>query len=61
MIHELKVIGSRCGPFPEAITALREQKVDVVSLISRRMRLADGVDAMRTCGRSDVIKVLLEP
>ena len=61
VIHELKVIGSRCGPFPEAITALREQKVDVVSLISRRMRLADGVDAMRTCGRSDVIKVLLEP
>jgi len=61
VIHELKVIGSRCGPFPEALSALVEQKVDVVSLISRRMKLADGVVAMRTSGREDVIKVLLEP
>ena len=61
VIHEIEVIGSRCGPFPEAIHALAEGKVDVISLISRRMKLSDGVDALRTAEQPDVIKVLLEP
>ncbi len=61
VINELNVIGSRCGPFPEALGALATQKVDVLSLISRRMKLSDGPEAMRVAGRSDVIKVLLEP
>lgn len=61
VIHEIQVIGSRCGPFPEALAALSAQKVDVLSLISRRAKLADGVDAMRAAAQKDVIKVLLEP
>lgn len=61
VINEIQVIGSRCGPFPEALYALASQKIDVVSLISRRMKLADGVDAMRVAKQSDVVKVLLEP
>ncbi len=61
VIHEIQVIGSRCGPFPDALYALATQKVDVLSLISRRLRLADGVDALRSSTQSDVIKVLLEP
>lgn len=61
VIHEIKLIGSRCGPFPDALNAMAAGKVDVLSLISRRMKLADGVDAIKTASRSDVIKVLLEP
>ena len=61
VVNELNVIGSRCGPFPEALAALGAQKIDVVSLISRRMKLQDGVDAMRAAERDDIIKVLLEP
>lgn len=61
VIHELKVIGSRCGPFPEALTALGDAKVDVLSLISRRMKLEDGVEALRTAQQPGIIKVLLEP
>ncbi len=61
VIHEINLVGSRCGPFPEALTALAEKRIDVVSLISRRMKLADGVEALRTAARPDVIKVLLEP
>ncbi len=61
VIHEIQLIGSRCGPFPEALTALAEEKVDVVSLISRRAKLADGVEAIRTAAQPGVIKVLLEP
>jgi len=61
VIHEIEVIGSRCGPFPEALAALVDQKVDVVSLISRRGKLSDGVEAMRLANQPGVIKVLLEP
>ena len=61
VIHELQVIGSRCGPFPEALGALVRQQVDVLSLISRRMKLTDGLEAMRIAASPDVIKVLLEP
>ncbi len=61
VIHEINLIGSRCGPFPDALDALSSEKVDVVSLISRRMKLADGPDTLKTAAKSDVIKVLLEP
>lgn len=58
---EIRLIGSHHGPIPEALAALAESKIDVLSLISRRMKLADGIDAIRTASRPDVIKVLLEP
>ena len=61
VIHEIKMIGSRCGSFPEALEALSSEKVDVLSLISRRMKLSDGPDALRISTKSNVIKVLLEP
>lgn len=61
VINEINVIGSRCGPFRTALDALRDKKIDVLSLISRRMKLADGVEALRLSKSSDVIKVLLEP
>ena len=59
VIDEVNVIGSRCGPFREAIRALAERRVDVVSLIHRRMRLDQGVEAMELAGRPGVLKVLL--
>ncbi|MCC7146334.1 MAG: alcohol dehydrogenase catalytic domain-containing protein [Phycisphaeraceae bacterium] len=65
VINEIQVIGSRCGPMAEALWALAGDKLDVVSLISRRMKLADGAEALRLCagatGSQGVIKVLLEP
>ncbi|MCX5659073.1 MAG: alcohol dehydrogenase catalytic domain-containing protein [Planctomycetota bacterium] len=62
VINEIQVIGSRCGPFPEALALLGSGKVDVLSLISRRMKLADGVEAIKASGRGgSTIKVLLEP
>lgn len=61
VINEIKLIGSRCGPFSEALAALSAEKVDVLSLISRRAKLADGVDAIKAAAKPDVIKVLLEP
>ena len=59
VIDEISVIGSRCGPFREAIRALAEKQVDVASLITRRMKLEQGVEAMELAARPGVLKVLL--
>lgn len=61
VINEINLIGSRCGPFSEAISALSSESIDVLSLISRRVKLADAVEALKTAAKPDVIKVLLEP
>src|SRR5438477_2528234 len=59
VIDEVSIVGSRCGPFKEAIRALAEKQVDVVSLIHRRMKLEQGVEAMELAGRPGVLKVIL--
>ena len=59
VIDEINVVGSRCGSFREAIRALAEKRIDVASLIHRRMRLDQGVEAMDLAGRPGVLKVIL--
>jgi len=59
VIDEVQIIGSRCGPFREAIAALAAKRIDVVSLIHRRMKLEQGVEAMELAGRPGVLKVVL--
>jgi threonine dehydrogenase-like Zn-dependent dehydrogenase len=59
VIDEINIVGSRCGPFREAIRALAEKRVDVASLIHRRMKLEQGVEAMALAGRPGVLKVIL--
>lgn len=61
VIHEITLLGSRCGPFRPAIEALARREVDVESLVHRRMKLSDGVEAMEIAGRRGVLKVLLMP
>jgi threonine dehydrogenase-like Zn-dependent dehydrogenase len=60
VVDELTIIGSRCGPFREAIAALADKSIDVVSLISRRMKLEQGVEALSMVQRNDVLKVILQ-
>jgi threonine dehydrogenase-like Zn-dependent dehydrogenase len=59
VIDEITVIGSRCGPFREAIRALAEKQIDVVSLIHRRMKIDQGVQAMELAASPGVMKVIL--
>jgi threonine dehydrogenase-like Zn-dependent dehydrogenase len=59
VIDEINVVGSRCGPFREAIPALAEKRVDVASLVHRRMKLDQGVEAMELAARPGVLKVIL--
>jgi threonine dehydrogenase-like Zn-dependent dehydrogenase len=59
VIDEINVVGSRCGPFKEALKALTEKTVDVTSMIHKRVKLEHGVEAMELAGKPGVLKVLL--
>ena len=59
VVDEITVLGSRCGPFRPAIRALAERAVDVAPLVSRRMKLSDGPEAMRAAAGRDTLKVIL--
>ena len=61
VLNEIQLIGSHRGPLPEALSMLRRREVDVVSLISRRMSLSEGVDALKAAAQPGVIKVLVSP
>ena len=60
VVNEITVIGSRCGPFPDALEALSKDEVDLLSLISRRMKLSDGPEVLKAA-KKGAIKVLIEP
>lgn len=59
VIDEINIVGSRCGPFKEALRLLDTKEIDVASLISRRMKLDNAVEAMDYAGRKGVLKVIL--
>ena len=61
VVNELSVVGSRCGRFAPALELLKQNAIDVDSLISEDFALSDGVSAMRRAAERDVMKVLLRP
>lgn len=58
--NELTVLGCRGGHIAGGVEAL-VSGVDVLSLIGRRFKLADGVVAMRAAGDTGSVRVLVEP
>jgi threonine dehydrogenase-like Zn-dependent dehydrogenase len=60
VVNEVTVIGSRCGPFPDAIASLAAGKVDVSALVSRRFPLTNALEALDAAKRPENIKVLID-
>lgn len=60
VIDEIQLLGSRCGPFSEAIEALRNQTVDVLPLITKRYVLNETNEALRTATEAGQLKVILD-
>ena len=60
VIDEVTLVGSRCGPFDQALEALEEERVQVRPLISERFDLSQGLDALARAQAKGVLKVLLE-
>jgi len=60
VIHEIQVLGSRCGPFAPALDALRAGEIDVAPLVSDRLPLARADAALRRAAEPGVLKVLID-
>ena len=59
VIHEVKIVGSRCGPFRPALEALALGNVAVQPLISAIYSLDEGEEALRRASGPDVLKILV--
>ncbi len=59
VVDEVTVIGSRCGPFPDALEALESGKVDVSALISTEFPLEKGLEALEAAKDPRNLKVLI--
>ena len=60
VIDEVTLVGSRCGPFDQALAALEQGRVSVRPLISDRFDLAHGIEALARAQTKPVLKVLLD-
>ncbi len=60
VVHELTLVGSRCGPFPRALELLRSGRVDPRPLVVRVFPLREAPAAIRYAQRPGVLKVLLK-
>ncbi len=61
VINEINVIGSRCGPFPDALDALAAKRVAVTPLIEAIYPLNDGIAAVAAAVGAGAKKILLRP
>jgi threonine dehydrogenase-like Zn-dependent dehydrogenase len=59
--HEIEVLGARAGSVPDALAVLSRGEVDVLPLITRRCRLADGPAALLAAAAPGQLKVLVDP
>lgn len=60
VVNEIRVIGSRCGPFRPALESLDTKAVSVLPLVSETYSLDKGVHALRRANAREVMKVLIQ-
>jgi threonine dehydrogenase-like Zn-dependent dehydrogenase len=61
VINEINLIGSRCGPFPDALDALAAKQVSVRPLIEETYSLSEAVAAIDHAAKARTRKILLRP
>jgi threonine dehydrogenase-like Zn-dependent dehydrogenase len=59
-VREIRIVGSRCGPFESALRLLEKRLVDVESLIEARFSLDLALEAMQFASERGALKVLLD-
>lgn len=59
VIDEIRVVGSRCGPFAPALSLLEQNAIDVESLIDATYPLSEGVAACERAQVPGTFKVLI--
>ena len=60
VINEIRIIGSRCGPFRPALESLATNAVSVGPLVSETYELPEAVHALQRARAREVMKVLIQ-
>lgn len=60
VVHEIRLVGSRCGDLRRAIAVLSEGRLDPMPLISARFPLARADEALQRAGARGMLKVLVD-
>lgn len=61
VVDEVRLIGSRCGPFGPALRLLSQRRVDPTPLISGVYPLSAGLEAFAAAREPNRLKILLAP
>jgi threonine dehydrogenase-like Zn-dependent dehydrogenase len=61
VVDEIRLVGSRCGPFKPALRLLKAGLVDTESLVAACYGLSEGLAAFDKAGERGVLKVLVSP
>lgn len=61
VVDEVKLVGSRCGPFTPALKLLEKGEIDPRPLISAEFSLNEGLQAFEHAAQPGVFKVLVTP
>lgn len=59
VVDEIRIVGSRCGPFAPALRLLQSQRIDVQSMIDGEYPIEEAMEAMRHAAQPGVRKILL--
>ena len=61
VVNELNIIGSRCGPFAEALALLEQHSIPLETLINASYPLQAGMAAFQQASMPGIRKILLHP
>ena len=61
VVDEIRLLGSRCGPFVPALAALERGDIEVSDLVDDRLPLEAAAEAFRRAAEPGVAKILLVP
>lgn len=61
VIDEIKIVGSRCGPFDPAIELLSQKRIETALLVEKIYPLSDGIRAFEHASKPGVHKILIKP
>lgn len=60
VVDEIKLVGSRCGPFAPALKLLESGKISVLPMVQARFELQDGLAAFDRASQKGTLKVLID-
>ncbi|MFQ5740089.1 MAG: alcohol dehydrogenase catalytic domain-containing protein [Acidobacteriota bacterium] len=59
VVNEIRLVGSRCGPFPPALRLLERRRVETAPLVTATLPLTSALEAFDLAARPGALKVLL--